>query len=141
MKRILMAIGILLICQLALAEELPDTPGNRLAAAERYLEVVPMDEMIADSVKKTSMNLPENQRRAYVNFMMQSVRVDVFGRAAVASMARHFTVRELNALADFYGSPEGRSVMKKFGDYMADIMPVLQQELQRGYQKYQATQQ
>jgi hypothetical protein len=141
MKRILMAIGILLICQLALAEELPDTPGNRLAAAERYLEVVPMDEMIADSVKKTSMNLPENQRRAYVNFMTQSVRVDVFGRAAVASMARHFTVRELNALADFYGSPEGRSVMKKFGDYMADIMPVLQQELQRGYQKYQATQQ
>ncbi len=136
-----MAIGILLICQLALAEELPDTPGNRLAAAERYLEVVPMDEMIADSVKKTSMNLPENQRRAYVNFMTQSVRVDVFGRAAVASMARHFTVRELNALADFYGSPEGRSVMKKFGDYMADIMPVLQQELQRGYQKYQATQQ
>ena len=141
MKRILMAIGILLICQLALAEELPDTPGNRLAAAERYLEIVPMDEMIADSVKKTSMNLPENQRRAYVNFMTQSVRVDVFGRAAVASMARHFTVRELNALADFYGSPEGRSVMKKFGDYMADIMPVLQQELQRGYQKYQATQQ
>jgi hypothetical protein len=29
-------------------------------------------------------------------------------------------------LADFYGSPVGKSAMQKFGAYMADIMPVMQ---------------
>ena len=37
MKRILIAIVILLTAQLVLAEELPDTPGNRLAAKLRVL--------------------------------------------------------------------------------------------------------
>jgi len=52
-------------------------------------------------------------------------------------MVRHFTVRELNALADFYGSPEGRSVMNKFGSYMADITPALQQEMLRAIKQYE----
>jgi hypothetical protein len=55
-------------------------------------------------------------------------------------MVRHFTVRELNALTDFYGSPEGRSAMKKFGAYMADVMPAIQQEMARAIQQYKATQ-
>jgi hypothetical protein len=32
-------------------------------------------------------------------------------------------------LADFYGSPVGKSAMQKFGAYMADLMPVLQAEI------------
>jgi hypothetical protein len=56
----------------------------------------------------------------------------------LASMAKHFTVDELNALADFYGSREGRSAMKKFGAYMADIMPVIEQEMTKAQVEIQA---
>jgi hypothetical protein len=38
-------------------------------------------------------------------------------------------VRYEGALADFYGSPVGKSAMQKFGAYMADIMPVVQAEI------------
>jgi Uncharacterized protein conserved in bacteria (DUF2059) len=31
------------------------------------------------------------------------------------SMVKHFTTEELKALADFYGSPIGKSAMQKFG--------------------------
>ena len=39
------------------------------------------------------------------------------------------TALALVALAAFYGSPEGRSITKKFGAYMADVMPAIQEEL------------
>jgi len=42
----------------------------------------------------------------------------------------------LNALADFYESPEGNSAMKKMGEYMADVMPTLQEEMVRAVKRY-----
>ena len=71
--------------------------------------------------------------------MTKYFRIGVLERAVVSSMVRHFTVRELNALADFYGSPEGRSAMNKFGAYMADVMPVIQQEMERAMDEYEST--
>ena len=118
------------------AADIPDTPGNRQASAERYLSVAPLDSMMKDMVEKTAENLPTGERKAYVEFMTKYVRIQVLERSVVSSMVRHFTVRELNALADFYGSPEGRSAMKKFGVYMADVMPVIQQEMARAVQQY-----
>lgn len=113
------------------AADIPDTHGNRLVAARHYLEAVPMKDMMRDMVMESAKNLPEKVRPAYVQFMTKAIRVDVMEGAALASMAQHFTVKELNAIADFYGSAEGRSAMKKFGAYMADVMPVIQQEMLR----------
>ena len=44
-------------------------------------------------------------------------------------MAKHFTTEELNALAEFYGSPQGQSIMNKFGAYMADTQIIIIQEI------------
>jgi len=140
MKQLLIAAILLALgSSYIFAGDIPDTPGNRQAAAERYLAIAPMDSMMRDTIEKTSENFPEGQRKIFVEFMTKYVRINVLERAAVSSMVRHFTVRELNALADFYGSPEGRSVMNKFGAYMADVMPVLQQEMERAMDEYEAT--
>lgn len=142
MKIVILVTGLLLSIASAhlLADGIPDTPGNRQAAAERYLSVVSMESMMKDMIDKTAANLPASQRDEYKAFMTKHVNTAVLERAALASMVRHFTVRELDALTEFYGSPEGRSVMKKFGAYMADITPVLQQEMRRAIQEYSATQ-
>lgn len=141
MKKMLLIMFLLNVgASYVLAADIPDTPGNRQVAAERYLAVTPMDSMMKDMIEKTSENLPVEQEKAYINFMNKYVRINVLERAAVSSMVHHFTVRELNALADFYGSPEGRSAMKKFGAYMADVMPAIQQEMARAIQQYKATQ-
>lgn len=113
------------------AADVPDTHGNRLVAARRYLDVASMKDMMRDAVNETAKNLPENSRQPFIQYMNKSLRIDVLEGAALASMAKHFTVKELEALAAFYGSPEGRSAMKKFGAYMGDLMPVIQQELLR----------
>lgn len=134
MRVIKTGLLVLLVSSLtgtAFAADIPDTHGNRLAAARSYLEIVSMKDMMRDTVFESAKNVPENVRPTYVQYMIKAVRVDVLESAALASMAKHFTVRELNALAAFYGSPEGRSSMKKFGVYMADVMPVIQQEMLR----------
>jgi hypothetical protein len=38
-------------------------------------------------------------------------------------------------LADFYGSPVGKSAMQKFGAYMADIMPTMEAEIMKAQAK------
>jgi hypothetical protein len=63
--------------------------------------------------------------------MTDGVDIPALEKAATEAMVKHFTVREINALADFHGSPEGRSVMKMFGAYMAEVMPATQREVER----------
>ena len=38
-------------------------------------------------------------------------------------------------MADFYGSPVGKSAMQKFGTYMADIMPTMEAEIMKAQAK------
>ncbi len=106
-----------------------DTPANRLAAADRYLKAVPPIEMIKETVDQLAARLPEDRReefRAVLAEVFHSEHIEEITRKAIV---KHFTVKEIDALAAFYGSPEGRSISKKFNAYMADVMPVIQEEL------------
>ena len=108
-----------------------DTVEERWAAARRYMSVVPTSKMVNDSISEIARQLPDGKRAAFVAQMQSVIRIDVLEQITLDAMVKVFTVEELNALADFYGSKAGRSAMDKFGVYMAEIMPGLQQELQR----------
>jgi len=145
MKAIAFLLTVLLansFIRIAIAADTPDTYGNRLAAARSYLEIMPMKDMMRNMAAESAKNLPKNIRPSYIQYMTKTVRVEVLESASLASMAKHFTVRELKALTAFYGSPEGRSAIKKFGIYMADVTPVIQQEMLRAQQQleYQSLQ-
>ena len=57
--------------------------------------------------------------------------MDALSKAMKDSLVKHFTAEELKALADFYGSPVGKSAMSKMGDYTADLMPVIQAQVMK----------
>ena len=127
---IVLLVGhLLLLPHKAIAIDLPDTYGNRMAAAERYLQVVSMKDMMHNTIIETAKNVPEEYRSLYIQLMTKHINVPVIERAALASMTKNFTVEELDALATFYGSKVGQSAMGKFGAYMGDLMPALQQEI------------
>lgn len=108
-----------------------DTQENRIAAARQYVRVAPLKNMIDDSVGEIAKNLPEDQRAQFVHLMTKVIRIELLEDSAVTSLVKHFTVSEINALAEFYGSPVGQSILKKLGKYMADVMPVIQREIIR----------
>ena len=106
-----------------------DSKEARTLAAERYLAVVPISQLLDDTFREMSKSLPEAIREGFVAQMRIVVRADVLEAATRASLVRHFTVDELNAMAEFYSSPHGASAMRKFGAYMADVMPAVQEEM------------
>src|SRR5436309_452072 len=117
------------------AQPSADTPENRRKEAERYLRATPPKDLFADVADKMSVNVPPAQRQKFKEALTSSLDVDALTRAMTDAMVKHFTSEELRALADFYGSPLGRSAMKKFGAYMADVMPALQAEIMKAQAK------
>ena len=106
-----------------------DTPEARRKEAERYLQVSPPKALFEDMADKMAETVPADQREQFRKVMTTQVDIAALSKAMVDAMVKNFTTDELKALADFYGSPVGKSAMQKFGAYMADIMPVVQGEI------------
>jgi len=135
-----LAFATMLIClhTLVLGAEPEDTPATRRAAAERYAEVNDMEKMLGEMTEAMSQGLPEGKRDEIRTLLTKYVRIDAIKEAMLISMTKHFTTRELTALANFYGSPEGKSAMAKFGPYMSDVMPMIQAEIQHAVEASKA---
>jgi hypothetical protein len=118
-----------------IAEGVADTPENRRREAERYLQATPPKAMFADLAEKAAMNLPPADREKFKQMMTSSLDIDALTKAMTDAMVKHFTADELKALADFYGSPVGKSAMSKVGTYMAEVMPTIQAEMVKAQAK------
>lgn len=137
-----LVIGLVLLMASACADtgqvkSLPDNPENRTAAAERYLKAMPPKEMLQSLATRVAPNLPEKDRKAFVEVMQSPDLEKAADRITLEGLVKNFTVGELNAMTAFYGSPEGKSAAKKFGPYMMAVMPQIQQEVKKAMDEKQ----
>ena len=126
--------GMLCVAAIALsgaAWALDDTKENRVEQAGRYSAAVPLSELLKDVVDKGATNLPPERREKFRALFNKHLDLPALEVTVQGILVKHFTADELKALADFYGSPVGKSAMKKFGTYMADAMPVIQAEMSK----------
>jgi len=129
MKQKLVVLLVLTLSACSPVFSAPDTPETRRKEAERYLQVSPPKALFEDIADKMAANLPPDQREQFKRVMTTQLDIAALTKAMTDAMVKNFTTDELKALADFYGSPVGKSAMQKFGTYMADIMPVMQAEI------------
>ena len=130
-KQIFALIAVVLCSSPVFIRAAADTPETRRKEAERYLQVSPPKALFEDM----AANLPADQREQFKKIMTTEVDIAALSKAMIDAMVKNFTTDELKALADFYGSPVGKSAMQKFGAYMADIMPVVQAEIMKAAAK------
>lgn len=128
-----------LVVLVAIMSALPAAAQDpKVEAAKNYLKVVPIESLMNEMTREMLKRAPEDQK-AFITDALSSVDRKKIEKATVDAMVKHFTAKEINALANFYKSPEGRSVMKKFPAMQADMMPVIQTEvagaLQRAFEK------
>ena len=116
---------------------LEDTPENRAAQADHYLQAVPAQTLINDMSEKMAATLPEDQRHIFITLMTKNLDMNAVTNLMRTAMIKNFSADELKAIADFYGSPVGKSAMTKFGNYMADAMGPLKVELGKAVAKTQ----
>jgi hypothetical protein len=135
MKEKVLVLLVVTVCAWSPVFGAPDTPETRRKEAERYLQVSPPKALFEDMADKMAETLPADQREQFKKVMTTQIDIPALSKAMTDAMVKDFTTEELKALADFYGSPVGKSAMKKFGTYMADIMPVVQAEIMKAAAK------
>src|ERR1700743_2833678 len=128
----LLFVAPIVFLTVAPALALDDTPANRAEQAANYLRAVPPQALMKEMATKIAATIPESQRGAFIALMTKNLDINALADLMRDSMIKNFTADELKALADFYGSPIGKSAMAKMGNYMADAMPRLIAELQKG---------
>ena len=131
----IIVLALTLFTSSALVISATDSPETRRREAERYLQASPPKALFENMADKMAANLPADQREQFKKVMTTQVDIAALSKAMTDAMVKNFTTEELKALADFYGSPVGKSAMQKFGAYMADIMPVVQAEIMKAAAK------
>jgi Uncharacterized protein conserved in bacteria (DUF2059) len=113
------------------AKSLPDNPENRTVLAKQYLEIMKPKDMLQSVAGRVVPRLPEKDRKPFTDIMNSPAIEESAYRITLDGLVKHFTVGELNAMLAFYGSPDGQSASKKYGSYLGEIMPQIQQEVKK----------
>lgn len=113
-----------------------DDYRSREKAAYRYLDVFPVAEQWSQAVDVVASGMsdtPEDQR--LIRIMRYHADLNTLEKDIVKILASHLTTLELNALADFYGTKEGRSGLSKLPGVQIDANKMLEKEIGRLLQK------
>ena len=124
MYRLAMALCLLVPTAVA-----ADDPAELRAAAERYEAVAGIGRMLEDTNTSLASRLPEDKRAPFIARMEELVDKEGLRELALDAMVKHFSAEELNALADFYGTDVGQSILSKFGSYNAEVTPKVMQDV------------
>lgn len=138
MNKFALVCALFLSATVTMTASAQSQSADKEAAVDRYLRAVPMAKMMDDTYAEIAKQLPQDKRAQFLADMHSLIKIERLEQLARSAMIKTFTVEELNALADFYSSPNGASAMAKYGTYMGEIMPPLMQEVQRAVQEIQA---
>ncbi len=123
----------LFVGALALALVLPTIPASaqdgRRAAAEAYARVVDYPLLIAKAATQRAAELPAAEREAFIAFITKAVDAEMTRFYAIGAMVDLFEASELEALASFAATPEGRSALAKLPALGAILTPLLDRQI------------
>jgi hypothetical protein len=127
---------------LALALILPTIParaqGDRQAAAEAYARVVDYPLLIEKAATQRAAGLPASEREAFIDFITEEVDFEMTRFYATIAMVDLFEASELQALASFAATPEGRSALAKLPALGAVLTPIVERQIEdaaRGFRE------
>lgn len=147
MKRVLVAIGVMLVVSCTcLAQTSDDAPATK-ADVERYFKIVQshdmmkkmtatmsqsMQQLMHDQYLKHKDELPadyESKMTAMLDGMFADMPMDEMVEAMVPAYQKHLTKGDIDNLVAFYTSPTGEKFLREMPSMMAeamqDMMPVM----------------
>jgi hypothetical protein len=134
MKKFLMAFAVVaLVSAYAYAQE--DSKADREKEADRYVAAMTVKETCLDTAEQMSKGMPMDRRQAFKDLFKKYIDIPAMEKAMKEAAIKNFTAGELKALADFFGSPVGKSAMKKMPKYAADMTPTIESEVRKAQAK------
>ena len=125
---------------LALALLLPIPPAgaqaDRRAAAEAYARVVDYPLLIEKAAARRAGELPADERDAFIAFIVNEVDFDMTRFYAISAMVELFEASELQALASFARTPEGRAALAKLPALGAILNPIVERQIEDAERRF-----
>ena len=125
----LMLCRCVVACALLLLVLPAHAQSGRRAAAEAYAQVIDYRLIIEKAVTERARDLPVSERDAFVDFVAREVDADMTRFYATSAMVDLFEMEELEALASFAATPEGRSALAKLPALGAILNPIIQRQI------------
>lgn len=138
MRFLLSSVSLVFALSVAGSASAQQPTAEATAAADRYLQAVPMKKLMEDTYSEMAKQMPADMGAQFIADMRTIIIVEKLEAIARDAMLKTFTADEMNAMADFFASKNGASAMAKYGAYMAQVMPPVTQEVQRGIQELQS---
>jgi hypothetical protein len=121
------------VCAVALALILPTLPASaqsdRRSAAEAYARIVDYPLLIEKAATQRAAELPASERDAFIAFITEEVDFEMTRFYAISAMVDLFEASELQALAAFAATPEGRSALAKLPALGAILNPIVERQI------------
>jgi hypothetical protein len=132
----------LLVGALALVMMLPSIPagaqGDRRAAAEAYARVVDYRLLIEKAATRRAAELPAAERQTFIAFVTEEVDFDMTRFYAISAMVDLFEADELEALASFATTPQGRSALAKLPALGSILIPIVERQIEDAEREFRA---
>lgn len=96
---------------------------EKVQAIGEYFRANPVEEVMEQTLAEYLKNVPERERALFAEIWKEVINVGELKRVMANLMCKHFTREEIEALAAFYGSPAGKSVMRKMPQYAGEFLP------------------
>ncbi len=107
---------------------LPEDDDNyeeRLKLSREMHRIWPIRPKIENALEVISKQIEPTKRLEFKSGMRNALEYDALEEASIDAMADIFSAAELQAMIDFYGSKEGRSVSFKTTDYEQALIPIM----------------
>jgi len=137
MKKILLIAAVTLVTSMPVLAQDSQELAKRIDIAKKYSEIVPVENEINAAIEQLSLQVPVDRRALMTSILKRSIKADRLKAVSELALAETFTTAELQALVDFYGTPEGVSVREKMPDYQNKIAPVLEGMIREAVSSYQ----
>jgi uncharacterized protein len=108
-----------------------DTQETRMAAAKKYYLTIDTNKLMDEVLRASVARLPEDKRDEVFALAKAHLDIEQFREISIPALVKNFNTDELNAMANFYGSPEGKSILAKYPTYLAEVMPAILAEVKR----------
>lgn len=127
----ILAMALCAFAGIAYAQESDhaDDMQTRMNLAKMMHEIKPARGQVEDAIKAVAARLQPEQQQKFIERMIRIFDFERLEKISTEAMAEVFTEAELQAMVDYYGSTQARSITEKMPVYQSVMQPQITEML------------
>lgn len=135
MKHLLAVLCVFLV--VGSSAQAIDNKAARIEAAQSYVAEFDLPKMLGQSINLAADTLPSGQRAKFIETLNEVINISRIETGLVSVITELYTLEEIVAVAEFYKTPVGRSILAKKELEVAAVQQLVLSEIRLALQNLQ----